>query len=219
MRLPSILIGVGLVLGAPTSVQAADAAVKCASDKIKEAGKYSFCRLKVDSKAIRSGEAPDYSKCDSKYSEKWQKIEAKGAGACPSSGDEAAIQAQVQQCVDDVVADLKCLAGAVEAGGACWLLGNFGDSCDTVCANVGLVYDTATQTYAGSGGTLAQCEAVLDALEATAPNCGEGDCGATPGVGCGVIEIIPPACRFRCTAPVTDSSSGDIVSRRACACR
>ncbi len=97
MRVSIALIGLGLMLGLPTNVQALDPDLKCNADKVKEAGKYSFCRLKAESKAIKKGEAPDYTKCDSKYSDKWQKAESKAEGACLTNGDEAAIQAQVQQ--------------------------------------------------------------------------------------------------------------------------
>ncbi len=84
MRVSIILIGLGLVLGLPTNVQALDPDVKCNAAKVKEAGKYSFCRLKAESKAIKKAEAPDFSKCDSKYGEKWQKAEDKAASGTRS---------------------------------------------------------------------------------------------------------------------------------------
>jgi hypothetical protein len=37
---------------------------KCEANKLKTAGKYGFCRLKADAKAIKTGGAVDYSKCD-----------------------------------------------------------------------------------------------------------------------------------------------------------
>ena len=113
-------------------------AIKCVSDKVKGAGNYSACRFKAEAKAIKKAEAPDYSKCDSKYSAKWQKAESKAAGACPTNGDEAAIQAQVQQFVDELVAALEPPAPCVGVGGACWFLGASEESCDTVCADAGL---------------------------------------------------------------------------------
>ncbi len=66
MRLSIILIGLGLVLGLPTNVQALDPDVKCNAAKVKETAKYSACLLKAESKAIKKGEVPDFSKCDSK---------------------------------------------------------------------------------------------------------------------------------------------------------
>ncbi len=60
MRVSIILIALGLVLGLPTSAQAVDLDVKCEADKLKKTGKYGFCRLKAESKAVKKGEAPDY---------------------------------------------------------------------------------------------------------------------------------------------------------------
>jgi len=93
-----------------TSAQAADPAVKCQSGKLKVAGKYASCLLSADSKAVKTNTSPDYSKCDAKYSSKWQNTEAKaGAGMCPGGdNDETAIQGFIDAC-DGVVAD--ALAG------------------------------------------------------------------------------------------------------------
>ena len=167
MRLSSILIGFGLVLGLSTNVQALDADVKCNAAKVKEAAKYSACLLKAESKAIKKGEVADLSKCDSKFSEKWQKAESKADGECPTENDEAAIQAQVQQCADDLVAALdpgSCPGPGAAVGGACWYLSNDDESCGDVCGGLGLAYNFATQTYAGNTGTLANCLNVMDAL-------------------------------------------------------
>ena len=49
-------------------------------------------------------------------------------------------------------------------GGFCWFLGADDVTCDAVCAIAGRAYDSATETYAGSGGSDANCIAVLDAL-------------------------------------------------------
>ncbi len=118
MRVSIILIGLGLMLGLPTNVQAGDKAVKCGADKVRETAKYSACLLQAESRAIRKGLVPDFSKCDSKFSQKWQKAETKAGGACPTNGDEAVIQAQVQQFMDDVLVAL-CLRGELGAGLAC----------------------------------------------------------------------------------------------------
>ncbi len=52
MRVSIILIGLGLVLGLPTSGQAVDPDIKCYAAKTKETAKYYACRLKAESKAI-----------------------------------------------------------------------------------------------------------------------------------------------------------------------
>lgn len=74
-------------------MQAADPAVICESSKLKVAGKYEDCRLKAESKAVKKGTSPDYSKCVLKFSDKWQKSETKaGPGLCPSEGDEGSLE-------------------------------------------------------------------------------------------------------------------------------
>ncbi len=85
MRVSIILIGLGLTLGLSTSVQAVEPDVKCEADKLKETGKYGFCRLKAESKAVKKGEATDYAKCVAKFTGKWPTIESKAGGACPTN--------------------------------------------------------------------------------------------------------------------------------------
>ena len=103
MRVSIILIGLGLMLGLPTNVQAVEPDIKCESDKIKTAGKYTGCLMGTYSKAVKKGEVPDFTKCDSKYSAKWKKVESKAGGACPTEGDEAAIQARMTGDANDIV--------------------------------------------------------------------------------------------------------------------
>jgi hypothetical protein len=74
-----------LLIAAPA--WAASYADKCEAAKLKEAGKYHYCRMKAESKAVKKGKAPDYSKCVDKYSNRWVQIESKGGQACPTSGD------------------------------------------------------------------------------------------------------------------------------------
>ncbi|HIF63127.1 MAG TPA: hypothetical protein EYQ35_03100, partial [candidate division UBP10 bacterium] len=79
---------------------AADPAVKCESGKLKESGKYGFCRLKAESVAVKKGLSLDYSKCDTKFSGKWDKLELKGAGECPSENDFADLQNRITEHTD-----------------------------------------------------------------------------------------------------------------------
>ncbi|KKU48958.1 MAG: hypothetical protein UX68_C0005G0004 [Parcubacteria group bacterium GW2011_GWA2_46_9] len=85
----------GLVLTWPGLAAAVTDADKCEAAKLKVAGKYGFCRLKAEAKAAQTGDAPDYSKCDAKFSQKWTDAETKGGGTCPTSGDEAVMQSFV----------------------------------------------------------------------------------------------------------------------------
>ena len=99
------LIG-ALLLCATSAATGATDAQKCEAGKLKEAGKYGFCRLKAEAKAVKTGSAPDYSKCDEKYGSKWPSIEADAGGTCPSNGDESAMQAFIAEHSDDVAAAL-----------------------------------------------------------------------------------------------------------------
>lgn len=107
----------------------------------------------------------------------------------------------------------------VPVGGAFWFLSAVdGASCDAVCATNGLVYDTATLTYAGSAGTDANCAAVLTALG----HPGSVFASSTgAGLGCVTAASLPPgAAGVRDTSPTTSSGSippGNGVYR-ACAC-
>ena len=107
MRVSIILIALGLMLGLPTNVQAVEPNVKCYAAKVKETAKYYACRLKAESKAIKRGETPDFSKCDSKYGEKWAKAETKGEGECPTEGDQGAIITKMSGDSDTIVARLS----------------------------------------------------------------------------------------------------------------
>lgn len=104
MRLRT-LIGIFAVLLAAGNAAGLSPADKCESSKLKEAGKYGFCRLKAEAKAVKTASTPDYSKCDAKYGTKWPAIES-GGGMCPSNGDQAAIQAFITQHSDDLATAL-----------------------------------------------------------------------------------------------------------------
>jgi len=94
------------VMGSVTSALALDAALKCESSELKTSGKYSFCRLKADAKAAKSGGMPDYTKCDATFSDKFGKADTQGMGQCPSSATQLEIQTFITQCTDDVAAAL-----------------------------------------------------------------------------------------------------------------
>lgn len=57
-----------------------------------------------------------------------------------------------------------CHCNSQVVGDFCWHMGAVGESCTTVCGNVSLTLDlTNTTSYAGSGGSNANCEAIMDA--------------------------------------------------------
>jgi len=107
---------------------------------------------------------------------------------------------------------IPCAAG-VGVGGACWFLGTSAQSCTDVCTGHSLVYDASTASYAGSGGTLANCEAVLNALgksgAATAPSTGFDN------LGCYFDEQM--AANFRNPNQTTAGAAASFIER-ACAC-
>jgi hypothetical protein len=58
-------------------------------------------------KAVKTGDAPDYAKCDEKLLEKWTEIESEGGAMCPTSGDQAAIQTLITDYTDTVATALS----------------------------------------------------------------------------------------------------------------
>lgn len=191
--------------------------------------------MKAESKAVKKGEAPDYTKCDEKFADKWTKVETKGEGLCITEGDGLGVGLAIQDCLANVSAGL---AGGTFAGDAYWFLGELGQDCDEVCAGHGLAYDDATETYAGSvasGGSAPNCQSVINAL----PLPPDGPCdtnrnttvnilGSPLDIGCGwlgsdncadfVAVYNWNSIYFSGGVPTTSTgSSADFA--RACACQ
>lgn len=134
-------------------------------------------------------------------------------GNCMTEGfDLGALRCSAGTCTSDT-SGCSPFPGAL-VGGHCWVLGNTsGLSWDAICGAQGLASDeAATRDYAGSGGTLTNCRAVIDALvPATAPHNGSdldvSGCG--PDLGIGRIYSPPdprngfPAEAVTITAPTT----------------
>ena len=100
-------------------------------------------------------------------------------------------------------------------GGFCWYLGASAEDCNTACGNQGRVYDSATASYAGTGGSNENCQAVLNALLDPDPGfLGAGSCGA--GIGCSVHGT---GIGGRCTDIPTNATDSGVNIRRACACQ
>jgi hypothetical protein len=60
--------------------------------------------LKAESKAVKTGDPVDYSKCDSKFGSKW--ADADSIPMCPTSGDQTDIQDQVTADADFIALKL-----------------------------------------------------------------------------------------------------------------
>jgi hypothetical protein len=106
MCVKRLLTFLGALLIAGSAAGGVDPTDKCAAAKIKEAGKYSKCLLNEESKAIKKGLPGDVSKCDSKLTKKWTKIEEKGGQACPTLGDEMPLKSRVSGDADAIIAGL-----------------------------------------------------------------------------------------------------------------
>lgn len=102
--------------------------------------------------------------------------------------------------------------------GACWFPGTaLGASCDQTCADQGLVYDDATRTVAGSDGSNANCQAVLNGLSFPAPFGGGFACEPLSGVGCSSAPI--DFVSARCSSPPTTGAASEPNIVRICACQ
>ena len=109
---------------------------KCQSKKLKEVGKYAQCRLKADSTAVKKAVAADYTKCNTKLSDKWAKIEAKPP--CLTTGDLTPLKADFDACQLDVRQSLTgvplCGNGTLNSGEQCDDSNTTnGDGCSNTC--------------------------------------------------------------------------------------
>jgi hypothetical protein len=121
-----------------------------------------------------------------------------------------------------------CAGGGDLVGGFCWFPGGAGASCNSVCGAMGMTCDPATEAYAGSGGTEANCQAVVDAVYGTGINVVDSDCTSPfdfSDVGC-VLGITGGSniAAQRCTGSTTTCSAAGInipgvaEQYRLCAC-
>lgn len=102
----------------------------------------------------------------------------------------------------------NCLTGGKPVGAACWYLGQNGESCTTVCNKINVAPDPQTITFAGSGGTDANCYEVGRAFGA-----GQGRSVTGDAIGC----ILSGNEAFRFSSPLTDYDTAKF--ERLCACK
>jgi hypothetical protein len=98
-------------------VAAVTDAEKCEAAKLKVAGKYNFCRLKAEAKAVKTGDPVDYTTCDSKYGLKWGIAETNGGGMCPTNGDQTNVQDQITADADFIALKSPAYASSTMATG------------------------------------------------------------------------------------------------------
>ena len=87
----------------------ADPAVKCRAAKTKVVGAYYACREKAEATAIAKGGLPDYTKCSSKFTDKWNTAESASVDSCP---DHVAMTSQMDLYLSGQAAD----SAAIVAG-------------------------------------------------------------------------------------------------------
>jgi hypothetical protein len=256
---------------ASSALAAPSAGDKCAASKNKAVGAYYSCREKAAATALTKGGSPDYSKCSTKFLEKWSAADTTGGSSCldtvmtpedmdayvaaqantaagivggsamPKCGDGAVNVASehcdgaaldgytcssfgmygtlacTAGCDFDLSACTPCPGSTVPFRGACWVLGAVEASCNTACSGAGLVYDTKTASIAGSGGTDADCTALLDAFATPGGTLDYPSATCTNGLGCGSLPM--GGARARCASPATDATSTGPNIQRVCACK
>lgn len=124
------------------------------------------------------------------------------AVSCGETGGEAPGIATESNC------------GGVVVGGACWYLAADNESCTTACASHG-GYNEATNTYAGTGGSNANCDSVFAGLGVG------GGTSQDPGVcnaGYGCHYDVALTQRYRCVNPATTENALITGLQRVCAC-
>lgn len=162
LRVPGPFVVLATIVWACAAV-ALSPADKCEADKLKRAGKYSFCRMKAESKAIKTNSAPDYSLCNMKLGDKWTNAETIGGGQCPTNGDLASMQTRMTNDADAVTACLNgtcppsCGDGTVNGAESCDGADLGGESCESL----------------GFAGTLACTAGCGFDVSACVPSCGD----------------------------------------------
>lgn len=129
----------------------------------------------------------------------------------------------VAECTYDTSDCHDGCAGAV-VDGVCWILGEVHEPCICVCGDHGMIYDETT-AMAGSAGTDAMCNTVLDALGVPAGELHQFELAGAPegvdfGVGCVYHRYEGRRCRV--TSPPTTAAATTfewVDVERACACR
>jgi hypothetical protein len=81
----SLAIVAALASLAVSGPASASPETRCEASKNRIAGAYYACRQKAEAASVLKVEAADFSRCDEKFGEKWDRAEEAGAGACPDA--------------------------------------------------------------------------------------------------------------------------------------
>src|SRR6185369_12515044 len=81
---------------------AVSAAQKCESTKLKAAGKDCDCRHGAAAKALLTGDATDFSRCNATLGDAFAAAEEKAGGACPNTGENATVDSRLASLATQV---------------------------------------------------------------------------------------------------------------------
>lgn len=187
---------IAISIAAGTSNAATDSE-KCAAVKLKAASKYAACRLAADAKAKTAGGLPDYTKCDGAQSKAWAKVETKYPSGCPTSGDQADVQADLTAATSCVARELAGPTGSCDTSAAL-LCGNGVVDPGEVCDQSALGGATCSSETSGvqAFGTL-RCSADCQDFDT-------GECITCPASGtvvdgqCWVLGALGDSCVAAC---------------------
>lgn len=99
--------------GMPSAASAVDSAARCEAGKNKVVANYLACRHKAFARAVQRGSEPDFARCDTSFTRKWDAVERKGGASCPTVGDGIAFKAMLDQ---STTASARLLAGPTGDG-------------------------------------------------------------------------------------------------------
>jgi hypothetical protein len=148
-----IIIAGAFVAVLAENVHAATPAEQCQAAKLKASAKYAACRLLAERRATLRGTAPDFARCDERYTDAWAGAESTFGSDCPSSGDAEALRGAVTALTTNVGSAL---------GGAPL------DDCPATLAVCNAQVASCNSSLATCGSSLASCQQDL----ATAFACG-----------------------------------------------
>jgi cysteine-rich repeat protein len=118
-----------------TCVAAGTPQQKCASAKMKAAGKKWSAKAKCYSKALASSGDVDtdcLQKAESKFTDAFAKADS--AGGCAITGDAATVETKIDDSLNDIVGDLGCGNGRPDGDESCDDGGTAaGDGCSATC--------------------------------------------------------------------------------------
>lgn len=116
----------------------------------------------------------------------------------------------------------SCDAG-VPAANVCWFYGALNESCAGVCQAQGLAYSEKNETFAGSTGTDANCQGIIEALVAAGENIPDDPGGVNGdtfggGRGCYTTDIVAFGHQWFRDQDPSRAEARQARSQRVCGC-